>query len=143
MKLQHDPDVVLAKASTVRRCIEAVRKVRQTQPPLEEWMAQDLTVLNLQRAIQACLDLSNHLIAANGWELPRSAGQSMEILAQHGVIAPSLLASVVSMTGFRNIAVHDYTVLDPAIIQAIVDKHVPDLEAFTAAILGALGDRAS
>lgn len=141
MNLRHDPDVVLAKVATVRRCLEAIRKVRQAQPPLEEWMAQDLAVLNLQRAIQACLDLANHLIAANGWELPRSAGQSMEILAQHGVLSPALLAAVVSLVGFRNIAVHDYAVLNPAILQAIEDKHLPDLEAFTSVILGSLGDR--
>ncbi len=138
MSLQYDRDVLLAKASTVRRCIKAVRAARQAKTSLEGWMVEDLTVLNLQRAIQACLDLANHLIASNGWELPRSAGQSMEILVQHGVLSTSMLAPLVSMTGFRNIAVHDYATLSPAIMEVIASKHLVDLEAFAALFLGLL-----
>ncbi len=137
--LKHDPDVVMAKASTARRCMETIRRVRAASPPLEEWMAEDLTVLNLQRAIQACLDLANHLIASNQWELPRSAANSMEILAGHGLLSPKLLSSAISMAGFRNIAVHDYAALDPAIIRAIVDKHLPDVDAFLATLIARLG----
>ena len=140
MSVEHDPDVLMAKASTVRRCVGAVRTVRQAQPPLEAWMAQDLIVLNLQRAIQACLDTANHLIASNGWELPRSASQSMDLLARHGVIPSSLLVPLTAMVGFRNIAVHEYTVLDPAILDSIATKHLPDLEAFASIVLGIVAE---
>jgi uncharacterized protein YutE (UPF0331/DUF86 family) len=133
-----DADVVMAKAATVRRCVEAVRKVGKVDPPLQEWMAQDLYVLNLQRAVQACLDLANHLIGANRWDLPRSAAQAMEILAREEVIPAASCSTMVAMVGFRNIAVHEYTALDPAILRAIVDKNLPDLEAFTARILSFL-----
>jgi uncharacterized protein YutE (UPF0331/DUF86 family) len=133
-----DADVVMAKVATVRRCLRAIRKVGETDPPLQEWMAQDLYVLNLQRAIQACLDLAHHLIGANRFDLPRSAAQAMEILAREGVIPGALCATMVAMVGFRNIAVHEYAALDPVILRAIVDKHLPDVEAFTARILSLL-----
>jgi uncharacterized protein YutE (UPF0331/DUF86 family) len=63
----------------------------------------------------------------------------MEILAGHGLLSPKLLSSAISMAGFRNIAVHDYAALDPAIIRAIVDKHLPDLDAFLATLIARLG----
>lgn len=138
MTLQMDADVVMAKAATVRRCVEAIRRVERADPPVPEWMAQDLFVLNLQRAIQGCLDLAHHLIGANRWDLPRSAAQAMEILAREGVLPQASYATMVAMVGFRNIAVHEYAALDPAVVRAIVGKHLPDLEAFTARVIDLL-----
>lgn len=94
-------------------------------------------VLNLQRAAQACLDLANHLITANSWELPRSARHAFEILRESGVIPADQTSVMASVMGFRNVAVHDYTALDPAIVEAIVAKHLGDLERFVDAVLAA------
>jgi uncharacterized protein YutE (UPF0331/DUF86 family) len=44
---------------------------------------------------------------------------------------------MVGVMGFRNIAVHDYAALDPAIVDAIVAKHLGDLDLFVDAILSA------
>lgn len=138
MTLQMDADVVMAKSATVRRCIEAIRRVGRADPPVPDWMAQDLYVLNLQRAIQGCLDLAHHPIGANRCDLPRSAAQAMEILAREGVLPQASCATMVAMVGFRNIAVHEYAALDPAVVRAIVGKHLPDLEAFTARVIDLL-----
>ena len=139
--MNFDPDIVLAKSSTVRKCLRAIREVRAQPDPVREWMILDVTILNLQRAVQACLDLANHLIALNGWELPRSARHSIEILAAKVVLPPEILPAVVGMVGFRNIAVHDYTALNPAIVESLVRDHLGDLEVFVAAIIAATPDR--
>jgi uncharacterized protein YutE (UPF0331/DUF86 family) len=100
-------------------------------------MVQDITVLNLQRAAQACLDLANHLITANSWELPRSARHAVEILHLSGAISAEQARVMAGVMGFRNIAVHDYATLDPAVVEAIVAKHLEDLEGFVDTILAA------
>lgn len=135
MNVRHDPDVVMAKAASVRKCVAAIAAVKAADPPLVPWMAQDLVVLNLQRAIQACLDLANHLIASNDWELPRSASHSVNIVIDQGVVPAELRSSLIAMVGFRNIAVHEYAALDAAILAAIVEKHLPDLEAYASACM--------
>ena len=133
-----DPDIVLAKASTVRKCLSTIRRLEApAAPPLEEWMVQDIRVLNLQRAAQACLDLANHLITANSWELPRSARHAVEILRQSGAITAEQARVMAGVMGFRNIAVHDYSALDPAVVEALVAKHIGDIESFVDTILGA------
>jgi uncharacterized protein YutE (UPF0331/DUF86 family) len=133
---QADRDIVLAKASTVRKCLATIRRLKAADAPrLEGWIVEDVVVLNLQRAAQACLDLANHLITANSWELPRSARHSFEILRESGVIARALGETMVSVMGFRNIAVHDYATLDPAIVDAIVANHLGDLDRFVDAVL--------
>lgn len=39
------------------------------------------------------------------------------------------------MTGFRNIAVHDYQTLDPEILKSILANGLRDLEEFYATVL--------
>jgi uncharacterized protein YutE (UPF0331/DUF86 family) len=135
-----DTDIVLAKASTVRKCLATIRRLKAPDAPqLEGWIVQDLVILNLQRAAQACLDLANHLITANSLELPRSARHAVEILQEAGVIRREQARIMAGVMGFRNIAVHDYVALDPAIIDAIVVKHLPDLEQFVDTVLAATG----
>ena len=140
MHFRADRDIVLAKASTVRKCLATIRRLKAADAPqVEGWIVQDVVVLNLQRAAQACLDLANHLITANSWELPRSARHSVEILRDASVIPREQSQVMVGVMGFRNIAVHDYAALDPAIVDAIVAKHLGDLERFVDAILEGTG----
>lgn len=129
--LQFDADVVLAKLSTIRRCLEIVAGLDH-EPSLATaptWVNFDLTVLQLTRAIQATSDLGAHLIAANGWELPRDAGGIFEILARHGVLDQQQAALGRAMVGFRNVATHQYRDLDPAIVESIRRNRLGELAA--------------
>lgn len=138
MKVAFDEDVVLAKVSNARTCIETVKGLYgEDAPQIEDWMRLDLTVLNLQRAIDACLDLANHLIAANGWELPRSGGHSIAVLEHNKVVPLSNLDALKSMVGFRNIAVHNYATIDPAVVGAIVSDHLVDILRLTEHVMDA------
>jgi uncharacterized protein YutE (UPF0331/DUF86 family) len=131
-----DRDVVLAKVSTIRKCVGTIREVRAgAHGALAPWLVQDVTVLNLERAAQACIDMANHLISVNGWELPRSARHAFEVLAAQGIVEPALARTMGSIAGFRNVAVHAYTDLDPRVVEAIAEKHLPDLEVFADKIL--------
>jgi len=131
MSVHHDEDIVLAKTATVRRCLEVIRGLWfRNDPPLPGWVRLDVTVLNLQRAVEACLDLGTHLVAANSWRLPGSAAEVMEELAAQGVIPPEELPVLRAVIGFRNIAVHNYTAIDAAIVERIVREHLDDLERF-------------
>jgi uncharacterized protein YutE (UPF0331/DUF86 family) len=133
-----DEDVVLAKVSNARACIETVKGLHEVDAPqIEDWMRLDLTVLNLQRAIEACLDLANHLIAANGWELPRSGGHSIAVLVHNKVVPSVDLDALTSMVGFRNIAVHNYATIDPAVVDTIVSDHLDDILRLTERVMDA------
>ena len=87
MTYVYDEDVVLAKASHVRRTVETIRSLSSPDNiGVKEWIRDDVTVLNLQRAVEALLDLANHLISANGWELPRDGRHAFAILRSHGLL---------------------------------------------------------
>ena len=136
MNLHFEEDIVLAKVSTIRKAVATIRSLDSELPGAEkEWVRLDLTVLNLQRAVEAAIDVASHLISANGWELPRDARHALEILVARGVISGNLLKVLHGAIGFRNIAVHDYTKLDPRVIHGIAADHLGDLEEFANEVL--------
>ncbi len=142
MTVRCDEDILLAKVATVRRCVATIGRLWwEGQPPVEDWVRLDLTVLNLQRAVEACVDLANHVIAANAWGLPGSASESIQLLVEHGILTPTDLPIYRSMIGFRNIAVHNYRDIDEQIVTAIVRNHLKDLENFANRVLHATTHR--
>jgi len=128
-------DVLLAKLGSIQRCLQRIHTVTHGEASsVRNIDTQEIVVLNLQRAIQSALDLAAHLISARGWGLPDSLKQHFTILEQQRVLDADLAARMRAMTGFRNIAVHEYQSLDPAILEQIVALHLGDLEAFADAI---------
>jgi uncharacterized protein YutE (UPF0331/DUF86 family) len=128
-------DAMLAKLATVRRCLKRVRDVTRGDPSrVRDLDVQEIVVLNLQRAIQAAIDLAAHVISRQDWGLPDSLKAHFTILRREGVIDEELCKHLEAMVGFRNIAVHDYEVLDVNVLERILAERLPDLEAFAAAV---------
>lgn len=128
-------DAALAKLASIERCLQRIRSVTRGDPEaVEDLDVEEIVVLNLQRAIQAVIDLSAHVISGRQWGLPDSLKAHFRILTDQRVIDPELGSRLQAMVGFRNIAVHEYEQLDRAILKAILSKHLVDLEAFSRAV---------
>jgi len=128
-------DVALGKLAAIERCLERIRTVTGGNADrVDDLDVEEIVVLNLQRAIQATIDLSAHLISGRGWGLPDSLKAHFQILADEGVLAPDLAAHLCAMVGFRNIAVHDYERLDRDILKGILRERLGDLAAFAHAV---------
>ncbi len=121
-------DVVLSKINIIKNCLSAIEKATLKEKDPDFKLA--IYELNLQRAIQASIDLANLVIAQEGLGLPSTYRQSFEILNKHQVIDADLSKKLVAMVGFRNISVHDYEKIKPEIVQQIVKKHLSDFETF-------------
>jgi uncharacterized protein YutE (UPF0331/DUF86 family) len=126
-------DVVLSKINVIKNCLMAIEKATLAEKDPDFQLS--IYELNLQRAIQACIDLANVTIAKEGLGLPNTYKQSFEILYKHSVITKESCQKLVSMVGFRNISVHDYETIKPAIVHSIVKSHLNDFEEFYAVIL--------
>ena len=55
------------------------------------------------------MDIANHIIADENFEIPRTMGESFDILNRHGIIPAVIAKKLRNMTVLRNIIVHDYT----------------------------------
>ena len=128
-------DALLGKISNIRNCLASIKRATNLDPnSLDDMIKQDVFVLNLERAIQAAIDMANLLIAQNGWELPRSYKHGFYILEKNQVLTSELSRQMSAMAGFRNIAVHDYAKLDINIMKSILTKNLVDIEDFCTAI---------
>ena len=120
----------LLKIDSIRRCVSRVRQIAAQNPGLETQDAQDLIVLNLQRACEQSLDLGNWVCAFRNLSVPRTSREVFTLLESAGVLPPVLASNMRKMVGFRNIAVHEYQELDPAIIKNIVLHRLGDFERY-------------
>ncbi|MGI6649767.1 MAG: type VII toxin-antitoxin system HepT family RNase toxin [Bacillota bacterium] len=141
IKFKADQDVVLAKVAIIRRCLKRIEKVTEGDPAkLDTYDCQDIFVLNLQRAVQATIDLAVHLVAINELGMPSNIKDSFELLKRESIISSDLADRMKRMVGFRNIAVHDYQALDPEILKSILTTNLIDLVEFYEAVLRSHGD---
>ncbi len=135
-------DVVLDQASMIERCLRRVREVYAGNPAnlSDDSTKQDSIVLNLQRACEAAIDLAMHLVRKHRLGIPQDSRDAFDLLAAAGRLDALLADSLKRMIGVRNVAVHDYTRLDLAIVRAIVERQMDDLARFSsAAIRGTSG----
>jgi len=88
------------------------------------------------------MDLASYVVATEGYGTPDTAAGAFTLLEQRGILAPELAQRLKKMVGFRNIAIHEYQALDPAILKSILDRHLDDLLALGDRILDFFGLRA-
>lgn len=100
---------------------------------------QDILCLNLERAVQVCVDIAAHIVSDSECEVPGSMGAGFDALRDQGAISAALAARMRRAVGFRNISVHAYETLDWAIVYAIATERLGDFLEFGRAVEGLLG----
>ena len=135
-----DRYLVTAKIATIDRCLRRISEVRgERRAALLPIDVEDIVLLNLQRAVQAAIDLAAHIVAAEGYGLPDSLAGAFSLLEAHGIIDAHLATRLRNMVGLRNIAIHEYQALNPSIVEAIVTRHLGDLRAFSSRVVQYFG----
>ena len=56
---------------------------------------------------------------------------AFELLEKAGLLEGAIAQRMTRMVGFRNIAVHDYTKLNMAVVKSIITERLGDFTAFT------------
>jgi uncharacterized protein YutE (UPF0331/DUF86 family) len=131
--------LIFEKLDTVVRCLERVRE--KTPATLGELNAdvdkQDIIVLNLERAIQASVDIAAHIIAYTTLPVPSTMADSFEKLAAAKVISSNTAQRMKKAVGLRNILVHEYQKVDWSILWEVITHHLDDFHAFASEIQSA------
>lgn len=131
-----EKDVLLSKISIIKNCLNRIKKTTNLeQGTLDEFDVQDVFVLNLQRTIQASIDIANMIISSHNYRMPNSYKMSFAILFENGWIDFKTCEQMQKMIGFRNIAIHDYQELNIDILKSILTKHLSDFENFYKQVL--------
>lgn len=135
------PEIVRRRLRLLERYLKRLRQIRDTTD-LATFLAdsdrQDIAERNLQLAIEAVLDIGQHIIASSSWGPVEEYADVFSILAKHNVLPEPLLPRVRNMSGFRNLLVHEYAELDHARVFEMIQTRLDDLEELARVFHGLL-----
>ena len=132
-----DRYVVRARIAKIREYVALLRKIRSLAD--EAHFIKDPLIYGnaeryLQLAIQAVLDISNHIVADLNLSLPADSKELFDLLAAHKLLPPALSKKLVSMAGFRNVLVHEYLEIDRRRVYRVLSEDLGDFEKFIKAV---------
>jgi len=84
-------------------------------------------------AIEAAVDVAQHICAAEGWGPPTTNGQAIELLGSRGVLGSALSGQMRRAVGFRNVLVHEYVDVDDSVVIARL-QGLDDLRDFARSV---------
>ncbi len=130
-----DGALVAKKLAFIETCL---RELRQEARPAMLHEVRELRFVEhtLQIAIQSAMDAASHIVSDERLGEPVTNRALFETLANHGWISEALAQGLARMAGFRNILVHGYTEVDPAVVRDVLENHLGDLDAFVEAVRG-------
>ena len=126
-----DREVIQAKLESLRRCVQRIRDKTpaSAQIFLDDFDLQDIISVNLERAVQLCVDIAAHLIADSEEATPTTMAVGFDTLHKLDIIPAELALRLKKAVGFRNISVHAYQEIDWEIVYAIITSRLDDFSA--------------
>lgn len=137
---QANESLIQEKLDSILRCLARIRKWTPSDlTALESDIdAQDIIAVNLERAVQASVDVAAHIIAYTPLPAAPTMADSFLTLSKAGLLSERIATRMRKSVGLRNILVHEYRRLDWSVIWAVTQTRLGDFEEFVSEIHGAL-----
>jgi len=81
-------------------------------------------------AIEACIDMCNHVISRNGYRVPEDYGDTFVVIGEAGAWDSEFSKNLTAMAKFRNRLVHLYREIDDEQIYSILALRIDDFKKF-------------
>ena len=129
-------DVLISKLDSIKACLNRIlEEYDDDRTNLENITKQDSIILNIQRACELSIDIGNYIISKEKYRVPKVSREIFEILEENSIIEDYLSINMQKMTGFRNIAVHDYKSINISVVESIIVNNLEDFRIFINSIL--------
>lgn len=90
-------------------------------------------------AIEAAIDMGNHIISQNGFRAPEDYADTFSVLGEYGVVSDEFAKELRKMARFRNRLVHIYWEVDDKQVYNIIRANIGDFKTFLNSISMFLG----
>ena len=138
-----DADLVRKRLAFIETCLRELAELSDSCRVEHDVRERRFVEHTLQIAIQATLDVASHIVASDRLGEPTSNQSLFQILERAGWVIPELASELRAMAGFRNVLVHGYVAVDPAIVRDVLERRLGDIEAFVESIRERLDDVSS
>lgn len=85
---------------------------------------------NLLIAIEAAIDICNHIISRRHYRAPEDYADTFKVMGEVGAFPEEFLKDLIEMARFRNRLVHLYWTVDKKEIYKILQDNLSDFEKF-------------
>jgi uncharacterized protein YutE (UPF0331/DUF86 family) len=129
---QVDKKRMLDKIRVIQDCIYKLDVLSQLSVDdfTSDFKNFDSAKYNLQIAIEAMIDIGNHIISRKGLGTPKTYRDTFEILHKGEVIPKEDTATYKLMARFRNRIVHFYDDVDDKEVYNILQNNLGDFNSF-------------
>jgi uncharacterized protein YutE (UPF0331/DUF86 family) len=90
-------------------------------------------------AIEAAIDMGNHIISQNGFRAPEDYADTFTVLGEYGVVDKQFANELRNMARFRNRLVYIYWEVDDKQVYKIMQSNLGDFKTFLNSISSYLG----
>jgi uncharacterized protein YutE (UPF0331/DUF86 family) len=136
-----DKDLILAKASTIKRHLKRVEEKTNidVQAFFHNIDLQESVLFNLQIAIQNCIDIAAHIISDEGLGVPGSTSEMFYLLEENGYLDHVIAEKMIKANGFRNLIVHEYEKISLEQVFKIAVKDSKDINKYLQSVFTKAG----
>ena len=138
-----DQDKMAKLVSELRTSVKRLRNLSEL--PQKDFVADPDKIGSAKYhfivAIESCIDMSNHVIARNGFRVPEDYGDTFRVLAEAGVFENGFSQELRNMAKFRNRLVHLYWEVDDNQVYEIMRSRLDDFKKFLYSLSRFLGWR--
>ena len=111
----------LARMDTYLSQVREFSKISENEYK-KNWKPQRIVERTLQILVEEGTDIANHIISDEGLRLHVGYADAFQVLME-------------KMANFRNVIIHQYEKIDPAIVVSILHRHLGDFEKYKKAII--------
>ena len=104
----------------------------------DDWKVQRIIERTLQMMIETCVDIASHIIADQGYRVPKSYSDTFKVFHEENIVNSGLFNSLNKMAKFRNIVVHHYDSVDAEIVVGILKRDLKDFMSYKEVIISFL-----
>ncbi|MBI5650436.1 MAG: DUF86 domain-containing protein [Chloroflexi bacterium] len=130
------PNFDIARINAHRKTIEdnlqhlETKRGRAFEEFARDRDGKDAVKYQLQTAIQALMDITNHLCARLRLKVAENSGECVRALEREGLIPQAHATQYAKMIRFRNVLVHLYGEVDERQVYEIVENNLNDFRQF-------------
>lgn len=124
---------IIELMNEVEKALYKLRKLRNIEENefFSDFKNIDAAKYNFILAIEACIDICNHIVAKIAKRIPKDYADCFKILNEIGLIKDQeFVYRLMNMARFRNILVHFYWKVEDERLFKILKENLKDIEIF-------------
>lgn len=132
-----NPEKVHSLLRNLQSALEQLRQIGQMDQKhfLGDGLVIGAAKYYLQTAIEACIDIGNHIISSEGYRAPRDYRDVFTILEENTLISNTQAIQLQQMAGLRNRLVHLYWEIDDELIYQYILANLSDFDQYIQSVL--------